>query len=86
VSRPRELSKNTYVKQSVVLADTREGQVRVGADVPSIIGKTGYSLWVLQQHKIVGCCPGGRVLTVKRCCAVDPVDLLVAKVASIQTD
>ena len=40
MSRPLELSKNTYVKQSVVLADTRECQVRVGADVPSIIGKT----------------------------------------------
>jgi len=48
-------------------------------------GETGYSLWVLQQRKVVGCRPGGRALTVMRCCAVAPVDMLVVEVVSIQT-
>jgi len=50
------------------MADTREGQVRVGADVPSAREKAGYSLWVEQQPKVVGCCPGGQALTVRNCC------------------
>jgi len=48
-------------------------------------GETGYSLRVLQLRKVVSCCPGGRVLTVRRCCAVAPVDMLAVEVASIQT-
>jgi len=44
-----------------------------------------YFLWVLQQRKVVGCCPGDRVLTVRRCFAVSPVDMLAVEVASIQT-
>jgi len=52
------------------MADTREGQVRVGADVLSVRKETGYCLWVMQQLKIVNYCPGVQALTVGRCCAV----------------
>ena len=69
----------------VVLTDTREGQVQAGAHDLSMRGVTGYSLWVLQQPEVIGCCPGGRTLTVRRCCAVAPVDMLAVEVASIQT-
>jgi len=31
-----------------ILAETREGQVWVGANVPSVGGETGYSIWVVQ--------------------------------------
>ena len=48
-------------------------------------GETGYSLWVLQQRVVVSCCPGGQVLTVRRCCAVAPVDMLAVEVASVQS-
>jgi len=34
-----ELSWNMSVRQSVILADTREAQVQVGADVPSVAEK-----------------------------------------------
>jgi len=61
------LSKNTSVRQSAVLAETREGQVWVGADVPSIREKAGCFPWVIQQTKVVGCCPGVQALTVRRC-------------------
>ena len=89
---PRQLSWNTTVRQSASLADSREGHVRAGADVPLVRGKTGYSLWVLQQPKVVGCHPGLQVLPVRcfadqthtvRCFA--PVDMLVVEVANIRT-
>jgi len=41
-------------------------------------------LWVLQQRKVVGCYPGVQNLTVRRCCAVAPVDMLAVEVANIQ--
>ena len=85
MSWPWERSKNTSVRQSVVLADTREGQVRVGVHVPSMRGETGHSLYVLQQRKVVGCCPGGRTLSVRRWCAVAPVDMLTVEVTNVQT-
>jgi len=66
------------------MADTREGQIRVGADVPSVREETGCSLWVVQQLKVVGCCPGDLALTV-RSCAIIPADVLAVEVASIQT-
>jgi len=50
-------SKNTSVRQSVVLANTCEGQVQVRADIPSVRGGTGYSVWVVQQPEVIGCCP-----------------------------
>jgi len=52
------------------MADTREGQVRVGADVLWVREETGYSLCVMQQLKVVDCCPGVQALTVGRCCTV----------------
>ena len=39
------------------LAETREGQDQVDGDVPSVRGKTGCFRMVLQQSKVVGCCP-----------------------------
>ena len=50
---PREPSWNTSVRQSAVLAETREGQVRVGADVSSVRGETGCFLWAMEQFKVV---------------------------------
>jgi len=47
--------------------------------------ETGCSLWVLQQTKVVGCCPGCRLFTVIRCFVVAPVDMLAFEVASLQT-
>jgi len=34
------------------MADTREGLVRVGADVPSV-GEAGHCLWAIQRLKLV---------------------------------
>jgi len=49
------------------MADThRENQVRVGADVLTM-REAGYPLWFVQQLKVLGCCPGGQALIVKRC-------------------
>jgi len=49
------------IRKSAVLAETREGQVWVGADVPSLREEAGCFLWVMQQSKVVGCCPGVRL-------------------------
>ena len=68
------------VKQSVVLADTRECQDRVGVDVPS-----ARDVWVVQQLKVVSCCPGTQALTVRRYCTVTTVAVLTVDVASVQT-
>jgi len=46
--------------------------------------ETSCSLWVLEQSKVVGCCPGSQFLTVRRCCAVALVDTLAVEIASIQ--
>jgi len=72
------------VWQLVVLADTRQGHVRVGADVPSVRGETDHFIWVIQQSKVVGCCPGIQALTVRRCFVVTPVDIFAVEVANIQ--
>jgi len=48
-------------------------------------GETSYYLWVLQQRKVVGWCPGGRFLIVRKCSTAAPVDMLAVEVASIQT-
>jgi len=48
-------------------------------------GETGCFLWVIQQSKVVGCCPGVQVLTVRRCFVVTPVDMLAVEVTNIQT-
>jgi len=66
------------VRQSAVLAETRESQVWVCADVPSVREEAGCLLWVIQQSRIVGCCPGVPALTVRRCFVVTPVDILAA--------
>jgi len=68
-----------------VLAETREGQVHVGADFPSVREEAGCFLWVIQQSKVVGCCPGVQALTVRRCFVVTPVDMLAVEVTNIQT-
>ena len=65
-----EVRNFAWHRQSVVLAETRELQVRVGADFPSMRGDTGHSIWVMQQRKVVGCCPGVQALTIRRCFAV----------------
>jgi len=66
------------------MANIRGDQIRVGNDVPSVREEVGYSLWVVQQPKAVGCCPGGLTVTVRRRCAVTPSDMLAVKAASIQ--
>ena len=67
--------------QSVVLADTREGMVRVGADVPSLAIAERRN-WLLP----LGCAAaqGYRQLPRSSCCAVTPTDMLAVEVASIQ--
>jgi len=50
-------SKNTSVRQLVVLASTRKDGVWIGANVPSVREETGYSLLVLKHSKVVFCCP-----------------------------
>ena len=44
----------------------------------------GCFLWVVQQPKVVGCCPGVQALTVRGCCVVTPVDVLAIEVANVQ--
>jgi len=73
------------VRQFTVLAETREGHGRVGADVPSVGGETDCFYWVIQQSKVVGCCPVIQALTVRGCFVVVPVDMLAVEVANIQT-
>jgi len=63
-----------------------QGQVRVGADVPSVRGETDCSLWVIRQPEVVGCCPGVQALTITGCFAVTPVDMLAIGVTNIQAE
>jgi len=72
------------VRQLAVLAEACEGQVWVGADVPTAREETGCFLWVVQQSKIVGCCPGVQALTVWGCCIVTPVDVQAIEAANVQ--
>ena len=60
-------------KDSSVRSETREGQVRVGADIPSVREETGYFLWIVQHSKVIWCCPGVQALTV-RCFVVTPLE------------
>jgi len=76
---------NTSVRQSVVLTETREGQFRVDADVPSVSGETDSFVWVGQQSKVVRCCPEVQPLIVGTFFAVTPVDMLAVEPAIIQT-
>ena len=72
------------VQQSAVLVHAREGQVWVGADVPTAREETGSFLWVVQQSKVVGCCSGVQALTVRGYCVVTPLDVLAIEVANVQ--
>ena len=81
---PRELSRNMSIRQSAVLAETREGQVRVSADVPSVREEAGCFLYVMQQSKVVGCFPLVQALTV-RCFVAATVDMLAVEVTYVQT-
>jgi len=54
-------------------------------DTRRSIDKRRNGLLPVGLTKVVGCCPGGRFLTVKRCCAVAPVDMLAVEVANLQT-
>jgi len=56
------------------MADAREG-LRVGANIPSVKGETGYTPWIVQQLEVVGCCPRVQALTVRRCCPATPVEI-----------
>ena len=58
------------------MAETREGQVWVGADDPTAREETGCFLWVVQQSKVVECCPEVQALTV-RCFVITPVGRFV---------
>jgi len=75
----RFVAVGTFLKhmcpQLVVLANTRQGQLRVGAYVPSVRGETGCSLRVVQQSEVVGSCPGVQALTDRRCFALTPVEI-----------
>ena len=81
----QELSQNTSVWQSVVLAEIRQGQVWLGADNPSVRGKTGCFLWFVQQSKVVGCCAGVQAFTVRRCFVATAVDVLAVEVTNVNT-
>jgi len=72
------------VRQSAVLAEAREGQVWVGADVPTAREETGCFLWAVQKSKVVGCYPRVQALTVRGCCVVTPVDVLAIEVTNVQ--
>jgi len=52
-------------------------------DVPPM-REAGYSFWIVQQLKVVRCCPGGQALPVRRCWAITPVVVPVVEDASIQ--
>ena len=71
------------VRQSVLMVDTLEGQVRSGADVPSV----GES-WLLP----LGCAgaqaafPRVQTLNIRTCFVVAPADMLTIEVASIQIE
>jgi len=71
------------VRQLAVLAKARKCQVWVGADVPTAGEETACFLWVVQQSKVVGCCPGVQALTVCGCSVVTPVDMLAIEVTNI---
>jgi len=73
------------VRQSAVLDETRKDQVRVDADVPSERSETDYFLWVIQQSKVIGCCPGFQALTVRRCFVVTTVDMLAVEATNMKT-
>ena len=47
--------------------------------------EAGCFLWVVQQSKVVECCPGVQALNVRGCCVVTPVDMLGIEVANVQT-
>ena len=66
-------------------SENREGQVWVGADVPTAREETSCFFWVVQQSKVVGCCPGVQALAVPGWCVVTPVDMLAIEVANVQT-
>jgi len=80
-----EISWAMSVPQSAALAATREGRVWVGADVPTAREETVCFIWVVQQSKIVGCCPGVQALTVQGCYVATPVDMLAIEVANVET-
>jgi len=50
-------------------------------------GETDCFLWVIQQSKVVGCCPGVNALNFRRGFVVIPaVDMLAVEVTNIQTE
>jgi len=65
-----------HVYPAVGLAKTCEGEIWVCADVSSMRKKAGCFLWVVQQSKVVGCCPGVQALTARRCFVITSVDML----------
>jgi len=78
---PQELTWDMSVRQLAVLAKTPEGQVCIGANVPAVRKEAGRFLWVVQQSKVIGCCPGVQALRMFR---VIPVDMLAVEVTNIQ--
>ena len=70
------------VRRSAVLAEAREGQVWVGADVPTAKEETHCFIWVVQQSKVVGCSQESRLSPSGD--FVTPVDVLAIEVASVQ--
>jgi len=46
------------VRLSTVMADTREGQIRVGADVPSVREEAGYSMWSCSNLRLLDTASG----------------------------
>ena len=67
-----------------VLTETREDQVWVGADVPLLREEASCFLWVVQQSKVVGCCPGIQALTVRGYFVVTLVGMVAVEVANMQ--
>jgi len=69
------------VRQSAVLVETREGQVWVGADVPTAREQTGCFLWVCTT--VLGCWMLPRLSLSGD--VVTPVDMLAIEVANVET-
>ena len=48
--------------------------------------ESGCFLWVIQQYKVVRCCPEVQALTVRGCSAVAPIEVLAVEAANTQTE
>ena len=76
---------DTSVRQSAVLAKIVKARFGLVPTFQRREKKLAVSFWVVQQSKVVGCCPGVQSLAVRGCCVVTPVDMLAIEVTNVQT-